>query len=43
MERLYSNHFPISLSKNVRRDGKKPFRFEKMLLKVDGFEERVRT
>ncbi|XP_022880574.1 uncharacterized protein LOC111397830 [Olea europaea var. sylvestris] len=43
MERLYSDHFPISLSGNVRRARKKPFRFEKMWLKVDGFGERVRT
>ncbi|XP_022850571.1 uncharacterized protein LOC111372446 [Olea europaea var. sylvestris] len=41
--RVYSDHFPISLSGDVGYSGRRPFRFEKMWLKVDGFGERVRT
>jgi hypothetical protein len=41
--RVYSDHFPISLSGITRGSGRRHFRFEKMWLKVDGFGERVRN
>ncbi|XP_022899390.1 uncharacterized protein LOC111412699 [Olea europaea var. sylvestris] len=38
---VYSDHFPIMLSGNSRGSGRRPLRFEKMWLKVEGFGKRV--
>ena len=41
LSRLLSNHFPILLEGGNLHGGKKPFRFENMWLKDEGFLERV--
>ena len=43
LQRLLSNHFPILVEgENFQRDSR-PFRFENMWLKADGFVDRVRS
>jgi hypothetical protein len=39
---LCSDHFPIVLVSRGRKEGRKPFKFENMWLKEEGFVERVR-
>ena len=41
LSRLLSDHFPILLEGGNLHGGKKPFRFENMWLKDEGFLERV--
>ena len=41
LSRLLSDHFPILLEGKNLHGGKKPFRFENMWLKDEGFLERV--
>jgi mannosylglycoprotein endo-beta-mannosidase len=41
MPRLLSDHFPICLECGVEGSGKRPFRFENMWLKADGFVDLV--
>jgi hypothetical protein len=36
-----SNHVPILLVGGIRQDGKRPFQFENMWLKEEGFVEKV--
>ena len=43
MPRLLSNHFPIVLEGGSFQRGRRPFRFENMWLKDEGFVERVRS
>jgi hypothetical protein len=42
LPRLYSDHFPILLDSGLFGGGKKPFIFENMWLKVEGFVDRIR-
>ena len=42
MPRLLSNHFPFVLEGGSFQRGRRPFRFENMWLKDEGFVERVR-
>jgi hypothetical protein len=42
LPRLYSDHFPILLDCVDVSRGKRPFKFENMWLKADGFVERVK-
>lgn len=42
LQRVFSDHFPIMLSGDVKVRVKRPFRFENMWLK-EGFEEQVRN
>uniref|UniRef100_A0A2N9GEX2 Reverse transcriptase domain-containing protein n=1 Tax=Fagus sylvatica TaxID=28930 RepID=A0A2N9GEX2_FAGSY len=41
--RLNSDHFPVLLECGVIRRGRRPFRFENMWLKVEGFGDRVKS
>ncbi|XP_030970526.1 uncharacterized protein LOC115990899 [Quercus lobata] len=43
MSRLLSDHFPIVLEGGSFHRGRRPFRFENMWLKDEGFVERVRS
>ena len=43
MLRLCSNHFPILLDCDGMIRGKRPFKFENMWLKADGFVDMVRA
>jgi hypothetical protein len=43
MLRLCSDHFPILLDCDGMIKGKRPFKFENMWLKADGFVDRVRA
>ncbi|XP_050290362.1 uncharacterized protein LOC126728608 [Quercus robur] len=43
LPRLLSNHFPIVLEGGAFQRGRRPFRFENMWLKDEGFLERVRS
>jgi hypothetical protein len=43
MIRLTSDHFPIMLECGFFQRGRRPFRFENMWLKADGFLERVQN
>jgi exonuclease III len=43
MIRLTSDHFPIMLECDCFQRGRRPFRFENMWLKADGFLERVQN
>lgn len=42
LPRMYSDHFLILLESGRFRGVKKPFRFENIWLKVDGFVEKVK-
>jgi hypothetical protein len=42
LPRILSNHFPILLECGDFSRGRRPFRFENMWLKADGFKERVK-
>uniref|UniRef100_A0A2N9HT72 Reverse transcriptase zinc-binding domain-containing protein n=1 Tax=Fagus sylvatica TaxID=28930 RepID=A0A2N9HT72_FAGSY len=41
--RLNSDHFPVLLECGVIRRGRRPFRFENMWLKAEGFGDRVKS
>ena len=41
--RLFSDHFPILLEGGNFHRGRRPFRFENMWLKDEGFVERIRS
>ena len=43
MSKLLSDHFPIVLEGGSFHRGRRPFRFENMWLKDEGFVERVRS
>ena len=43
MLRMFSDHFPILLECDNIQQGKRPFRFENMWLKVEGFRNRVKA
>ena len=43
MLRMFSDHFPILLECDNIQQGKRPFRFENMWLKVEGFGDRVKA
>ena len=43
MSRLCSDHFPIVLEGGSFQRGSRPFRFENMWLKDEGFVDRVRS
>jgi hypothetical protein len=42
LTRVCSDHAPIILCGGIRQDGKRPFKFENMWLKEEGFVEKVR-
>ena len=42
LPRILSDHFPILLECGDFSQGRRPFRFENMWLKTDGFKERVK-
>ncbi len=43
LPRLLSDHFPILLKCGEFSSGKRPFRFEKMWFRAEGFMEKVRS